>query len=139
MPTLTAADAVRRAQLLAGCFLLYLFVLPLIVEKFFPKTSGGFDQRVFVAICLVCVAEIAIALVIRSRFPLTTEEVTLPAADEPARTRKWLTIQIASYAIAMSVALYGVALRAIGAPLAKVTPFYIAALVLLIIWWPRRR
>ena len=136
MPTLTVADAVRRAQLLAGCFLLYLMVLPAIVEKFFPKTSEPLDRTVFVAICFVCVAEIGIALVIRSRYPVTTEDVALQT-DESARIRKWMTIQIASYAIATSVALYGVALRAIGTSLAEAIPFYVVALVLLVSWWPR--
>jgi hypothetical protein len=137
VPTLTVADAVRRAQLLAGCFLLYLLVLPAIVEKFFPKTSGGLDQTYFLGICFVSIAEIGIALVIRSRYPLTAEEVALET-DEAARARKWMTIQIASYAIATSVALYGVALRAIGASLTEAIPFYVVALVLLVSWWPRK-
>lgn len=137
VPTLTVADAVRRAQLLAGCFLLYLLVLPAVLEKFVAITPGALDRTVLVAVCFVCVAEIGIALVIRSRYPLTTEDVTLQT-DESSRTRKWMTMQIASYAIATSVALYGVALRAIGASLAEAMSFYAVALVLLVSWWPRK-
>lgn len=122
---------------MAICFLVYLVLLPLVVEKFVPATSQPIDRTFFVGICIVSVAEIAIALAIRNRKLPAPEEISLH--DDASRAvGKWLTIQIMSYAIAISVALYGVVLRFLGVPLIKTVPFYAVALLLLLVWWPRK-
>ncbi len=136
LPTLSVADAVRRAQLLAVCFLLYLLSLPIALE-FVAITPGAVDRTVFVAICFVCVAEIGVAFLLRGRYPLSDEAATLEPSDA-GRASKWLRIQIASYVIAVSVGLYGVVLRFVGASFKQSALFYAVALVLLISWWPRK-
>lgn len=137
MPTLTMEKAVRNARVMAICFLVYLVILPLTVEKFVQTTAPTVDRTFFTGICVVSVVEIGVALAVRIRKPLIREEI---ASQEEASSavRKWLTVQIMSYAIAISVALYGVALRFLGVSLAKTVPFYAVALLLLLGWWPRK-
>ena len=137
MPTLTIETAVRRARIIAGCFLVYLALLPFFLERFVPATSSTPDRTLFAAICIVCVVEIGVTLAIRRRTPLVREEIA-PQEAAPSATRKWLKVQMMSYAIAISVALYGVVFRVLGAELMITVPFYAVALVLLLFWWPRR-
>lgn len=122
---------------MAVCFLVYLVLLPIVVEKFVPTASQPIEQTLFVGIWIVCVTEIVVVLAIRNRKLPVPEEIVLQK-DASRAAGKWLTIQIVSYAIAISVALYGVVLRVTGASLAKAMPFYIIALVLLVVWWPRK-
>jgi hypothetical protein len=86
----------------------------------------------------VTLAEIGVALFIRNRNPLAREDIALPGDASPS-VQKWLTVQIVSYAIAISVALYGIVLRFLGGSLTKTLPFYAIAIVMLISWWPRKR
>lgn len=137
MPTLTVDLAIRRARIMVGFFLVYLVLLPLILEKFVPVTATTIDQPFFLGICIVSVLEIGVVLAVRNRYPLAREEIALQEG-ESSRVGKWLRIQIVSYAIAISVALYGVILRVLGASLIKTVPFYAVAIVLLLGWWPRK-
>lgn len=122
---------------MAGCFLVYLVLLPLVIETLVPTTSQPIDRTFFVGICIVSVAEIAIGLTIRNRKLPAREEIALQE-DASRAVGKWLTVQVVSYTIATSVALYGVVLRFLGAPLTKIVPFYAVALLLVLFWWPRK-
>lgn len=63
MPTLTIERAIRSARIMVGCFLIYLVLLPLVLETFMPSNAAAVDRTFFAAICVVSVAEIGIALV----------------------------------------------------------------------------
>src|SRR5579863_1331000 len=132
MPVTTVESAIRRTRMIAGFLLAYLVLLPIVIEQMVHVTPQKVDPTIFGAICVICAVEIVAALFIRSRYPLASEE-TASQSQDPRAIRRWLSSQIVSYAIAISTALYGVALGILGAPLRETASFYGVALVLLIL------
>lgn len=124
MPTLTIDAAIRRARVIAGSLLVYLAIVPFVLEKFVPITPRATGETIIATIYFVCVAEIGVALLMRSRYPLMREEAAVQQQDKSLRVRKWLTGQIVSYAIALSIALYGIAPRVLGGSLRESMQFY---------------
>ena len=72
-----------------------------------------------------------------ARLSLITPLLADPAA-EPARSLVALrTYHILSFALSEAVALYGFVLRVLGASRAEVSPFFVAALFLFLLCFPR--
>lgn len=90
------------------------------------------------AIAAVAVVSAAIAVVFRVRLlrPAFAQVRTDP--NDAAANKRWRAGSFVSYALALSVALYGCELRLRGTATAQALPFYVGGFVLMLLWWPRR-
>jgi len=89
------------------------------------------------AFLLLALADIAIAFVVRKRTLRKAMEGSQRNASDPTALAEWRKANVFGMVMAVSVGLYGFALRFMGASRAVSVPFYVAAVILMILWWPR--
>lgn len=77
-----------------------------------------------------------VAVVFRQMTAGSAEEVLRRTPDDAVALARWRVGQLVSYVLAESVALFGFALRFLGAPFGRVLPYYAAASVLFLVFRP---
>lgn len=75
---------------------------------------------------------------LRTRIISPAEQALRSQPDDALALARWRAGNIVSFALAEAVALYGLALRMMGATLLQALPFYAGAAALLLIFTPRR-
>jgi hypothetical protein len=78
-----------------------------------------------------------IALLLRKSLVGGAEERLQRYPEDAEAALRWQTGQFVSFAMAESVALFGLVLRVLGATLEQAAGFYAAGIGLLLIFWPR--
>jgi hypothetical protein len=86
---------------------------------------------------VLAIVEIVLALVIRKKMLPKTIEVLRHNPGDRAAIGRWQTANIYSFVIAVSVGLYGYALRFTGGSREMAAPFFVAGVILMILWRPR--
>jgi hypothetical protein len=72
----------------------------------------------------------------RKRLQPAVEKLRLDPLD-PSALKQWRGATVLILALSMSVGLYGLALRSLGAGRLISWPFYVMSLILMFIWWPQ--
>jgi hypothetical protein len=137
LPPLSFDRAYKTARIIYAAMFVYVFVVIGLVEiKLRPATKDV--TAIFPAILSVAAICMIAALVIRSR-------IVGPALDQlrqdttgSASARKWFAGSLVTFCLADAVALFGFALRMIGAGRARCSLFYIVAIAGLVIFIPQR-
>jgi hypothetical protein len=132
-------NVVKSLRILQVAMLVSIVLYIGILVRLAPQISETPRPVFLIAIMFLSVLNVGGILVIR-RLVVARAEAALRnnPADAPALVR-WRAGYIATYAIAESVALFGLVLRFIGFSLAQAAPFFVAALVLILFFGPRRR
>ncbi len=86
---------------------------------------------------IFAIVEIVLALVIRKKMLPKAIEVLRHNPGDRAAIGRWQTANIYSWAIAVSVGLYGYALRFTGGSREMAAPFFVAGVILMWLWRPR--
>lgn len=116
--------------ILCVAIVMYLYV----AETIFRPTKVA--PPLFVeAFSILCVAMVVIGLVFRRRLLPRANEGTQP--DDPKALVRWRQANILSMVLAVSVSLYGFALRAIGGSPQVTRLFFVGAAILMWVWRPR--
>jgi len=120
-----------------GVMIVSIFWYALASEYLFPHQENGLDRTIAIGFVVTCVLTIGIALIVRARMITPALAALQKAPDDAAALGRWRSGAVASDVFANAVALYGSGLRGIGGTLADSAPFYIAGLVLMVLWWPK--
>jgi hypothetical protein len=80
---------------------------------------------------------IFIALVVRSRMVTPAQEKLRVQTDDGGALKRWRIGSLISLVLVESVALYGFALRVMGGTRSHTWPFYLAAILIMLMWTPR--
>ena len=129
----SAIKVVRSIQIaLLGSVVLYVAV----GEKI------GSIQRLnnpvlFYLLSLVTITIVGVILVVRRTLVLQSAATLASRPNDAATLNRWRAGNIMTYALAESIALFGLVLRLIGFTLSQVWSFYIAAFILLLFFGPR--
>jgi hypothetical protein len=129
-------SALRVTRMIATFMLAYIPIIALVIERL-QLSPGTVDRTFFTGICGASLASIAVGFFLRRKFVENTAEALRLNSEDAAALGRWRAGQIISSAFAVSIALYGVSLRMLGAPLAQATPFYALSVALMILWWPQ--
>ncbi|MGH9705022.1 MAG: hypothetical protein ACRD4K_16730 [Candidatus Acidiferrales bacterium] len=89
------------------------------------------------AFLVLAFADIAIAFIVRGRILLKAIEGLRRNPNDPNALAEWRKGNVFGMVMAVSVGLYGFALRFMGSNRAVPVPFYVAAVMLMILWRPR--
>ncbi len=121
-----------HAALLFSC-LLYVPIGEVVASKE-PR-----DVRfLFIGLAIGGLSTLTLAMRLRPRLVGSAEETLRHNPDDAAALARWQTAQIVLYGMCEAVALYGLVLRMLGTPLIQVLPFYGGAVLLMLMWMPRR-
>lgn len=132
-----AEDKLRTLRVIHAALLLSCLIYAYIGEVAGPEESK--DMKLFLmAFGFLGATNLGIAMLLRPRFVGAAEEILRRSPDDATALQRWMTGHFVLYAMCESVALFGLVLRILGATLVQVLPFYGAAVLLMLVWVPRR-
>jgi hypothetical protein len=137
-PTPTIDGTLRVLRQIDACLIFAALLEVWLPEGLIRPAAQSLDQALYHGLGIVALLEVGAAFVVRNRM-LPSAIATLRSNPiDPHSIGRWRAASIASYALAVSVVLYGLVLRMMGATFAQGAPLYAVGLALLILWWPRR-
>jgi hypothetical protein len=91
----------------------------------------------FYVLSLATITIVGVILVVRRTLVLQSAATLATRPNDVATLNRWRVGHIMTYAMAESIALFGLVLRCVGFTLSQVWSFYIAAFILLLFFGPR--
>jgi hypothetical protein len=129
--------SLRFVRVIYGA-LLFSIVLYIVVAE----QVGGHALRdahaVLLGLAAVSLPTTVVAVMVRIKLVQPAAEILQTQPSDSAALNRWRTGTIASFVFAESIALCGFAVRFFGGTLLQASPFYAAAIALMLLWWPRR-
>jgi len=126
----------RTVRVIHFAMLTFVVALVPVGERIAKDTDDpGFLLPLFAAVAAL---DGVIALLLRKLIVSAAEERLRTHPEDGAAALRWQSGQIVSFAMAESVALFGLVARILGAPLEQAAGFYAAGIGLLLIFWPRQ-
>jgi len=95
------------------------------------------DAKTLYAISFASISLVGAILVVRKTMVLQSEAELRQKPGDPVAVARWKTGYLVTYALCEALALFGLALRVMGFTFTQVWPYYVGALVLLLLFWPR--
>lgn len=130
MDSLKSLQLIRIAMLASVVF--YAVIATLV------PASGEPNPIAFYAFTAIAIAEVAAIFVVRRALVSPVQMGAMSQPDAAKVSMKPRTVLIVIYCLSEAVALYGVVLHFLGFSLSQVGPFFVASLVLLFFFEPRR-
>ena len=130
MVSLRNLQLIRIAMLASVVF--YAIIATLI------PASGEPNPIAFYAFTAIAITEVAAIFVMRRALVSPAQMGAMPQLDETKVSMKPRTALLVIYCLSEAVALYGLVLHFLGFSLSQVAPFFVAGLVLLFFFEPRR-
>ena len=118
--------------------LLVSIALYVFIGERIGRSTGAPDRNFYFAITLVVLTIVGMIFAVWRLFVLRSEAILADQPDDAAALKRLRTGYIFTYALCETVALFGFVLRFMGFALSEVAPFYIVAIVLLLLFSPRR-
>lgn len=137
-PTPTIDGSLRVLRIIDAALIFAALLYAWLPQGLFQPATQQLDRHIYYALSVVAVVEVSVAFVIRNRMLSGVFESLGTEPADPNLHRRWRAASVVSYALALSVVVYGLVLRVMGATFAQATPFYAVGLALLVLWWPRR-
>jgi hypothetical protein len=125
-------------RLIHGFLLFSMFIYMGLGQIFVPHEQKEIKPAFLIAIGVASLATACIVLFIRAQRILPALETLRAKPDDGPSIARWRIGSVFSYALSESVMLYGFALRVMGASLPLAVPFYVGAVLLMILLWPGR-
>jgi len=133
----TIESAFRAVQSIHALFLFSIFLVLRAVEK-----VGQREQRdvhtIWLAFIVLALANIATNIFLRSKILKPAVEILRAQPDDRIGLARWRHANFALSSLSVSVMYFGFALKFLGGSPLQSFPFYLGAVVLMVIWWPRR-
>jgi hypothetical protein len=123
---------VRAALLLAIAAYVFLG------ETIASRTAVPGNSMMFQVFALVAVVTVAVMFVARRKTIAPAATTLRDHPEDAAALARWRSGYVITYALCEAVALYGFILRMLGFSLTQVAPFYLAAILLMLFYGPRR-
>ena len=129
-------DSARR--MLHVVRVVFIAVILLYVEMVYrvPSHAAPNPTMLAVLVALAC-ADIVALLIIRQILVIRPEQKLLGNSSDAKALATWKAGQIVMYAMALSIAIYGLLLHFLGFALRQVVPFFAAGILLLLVLPPR--
>jgi hypothetical protein len=138
-PAITRAtkNASVRSMRIIHILLLAAIMSYILVAERLPRPTSDAPAVIIESFLILAILDVVIAFGFRRKLlPSAIEKLQRDAGDATALGR-WRMANILSMVLAMSVALYGFALRTMGGNRRVVWPFFIASVTLMLLWRPR--
>jgi hypothetical protein len=129
---------VRGARIVHGIMLALACFYPFFAEQLHPAASGSPPQSTLLfAFGAVAALEALMAFYFRTKRVIAAVERLRMQSDDSAALADWRAGCILVTVLTFCITLHGFTLRFLGFSLAQCIPFYVAAVALLLVWWPR--
>lgn len=130
-----AADALRVLRMVQAAMIAAIFAYCFLGEAVGPADKSlGATLYILSAVAML---DAGVVVFIRSAIIPRAEDELRQAPGDPLLWRQWRTTYVIAYAVAESVALFGLLLRLLGASLGRIVPLYVIAAALIFFSSPR--
>jgi len=133
----TMESAFRAAQSIHALFLFSIFLVLRAHEKIRPREQRDV-HAIWLAFIVLALANIATNIFLRLRMLKPAVEILKVSPEDPIGLSRWKSANIGLSALTVSIMYFGFALKFLGGTALQSFPFYLVAIVLMVIWWPRR-
>jgi len=130
-----SAIKIVRAVQIAMLLSVLLFVVAGELVGSIPKLS---NPTLFYALSLATITIVGVILVVRRTLVLQSATTLAARPNDTATLQRWRAGYVMTYALSEAIAIFGLVLRLIGFSLSQVWSFYIAGIILLLFFGPRR-
>lgn len=113
--------------------ILYAFV----AEKVMQRSTSAPARSFVTGMTILAIVMIVVALSVRGRMVSPAKEKLEVEAGDVSALNRWRTGSLISLVFVESVALYGFVLRVMGGTRSQVLPFYLVAILIMLLWTPR--
>jgi F0F1-type ATP synthase membrane subunit c/vacuolar-type H+-ATPase subunit K len=113
--------------------LLYAFM----AEKVMQRAASAPSPTFVTSMTILAIAMTLIAATVRRRIVTPAIERLRVESEDPRALNRWRSGSLISFVLVECVALYGFVLRVLGASRPQTLPFYLVAILLMLIWTPR--
>ena len=117
---------------LLAAVLVYLYLCSI------AKVQSAPNPVLLRPITVVAFSEVLVLFLLRRRVLMPATEVLRTQPEDQSALAKWRAGNIASWALSLSIALYGLVLRYTGFTLRQVLPFFAVGFCLILLLPPRR-
>src|SRR5579864_3723804 len=129
--------AVKALRTVQAALLASIFLYAFVAEKMMQRPTNAPSSSLVTSITILAIAMIFTALVVRSRMVTPAQEKLRDQTDDVEALKRWRIGSLVSLVLVESVALYGFVLRFMGGTRTQSWPFYLAAILIMLVWTPR--
>jgi hypothetical protein len=131
-------SAITILQVIRFTFVASILLLASVATRIFPDSVGPPNLLVFEILTLVAVINVIWIFVMR-RFTVARAVPTLRAdPNDMGALKRWKAGYIVIYGMSEAIAGFGVVLRGLGFGMSLVAPFFLAGIILILFFTPRR-
>jgi heme/copper-type cytochrome/quinol oxidase subunit 3 len=130
------AAALRQLRTVHAIFVLVVF-MQVYVSEVAARTGTGITPSFISIIGVLACFELMIANYFRSKRTIPAMEKLRLEPNDADALKQWRAGIILTLVLVMSVALYGVVLRSLGASRRFAWPFFVVALIFMLMWRPQ--
>lgn len=131
-------SAIRTVQRVRIALLVSIVLYVPVGEGVISRHASPPNPILFHVLVLIAITNVALTLIVRRILVTRAESALADPAPGADALNRWRAGYITIYALCEAIALYGVVLRVLGFTLSQVAPFYLAAFVSLLFFFPRR-
>lgn len=130
------AKALNEMRMIHTAFLITIFLFIFVVQMS-SFAENSVSRSTEIAIACAAIADIGVGFALRKQYLNRAERAVAVEGDSEKAMRIWRLANLVSFAHAETVALFGFALKFLGASWKLAGPFFLVGFALLLLWTPR--
>jgi hypothetical protein len=130
------AASLRRMRVLQAVFMAIVVLYGYAAESLAPR-GVELDAPLFKGIAIAAACAVLLAYFMRRKKLSPALEKLRANSDDSEALKSWRSIILVSLILAEAVALFGLLIRIMGGSRGASWPFFLVALILMVIWGPR--
>jgi hypothetical protein len=132
-----AAANLNQLRIYHAILVLSLFLCAFTTERLVGRTSTGYSAILLVGILIVAGFDVRLGFYFRRTRLLPAIEKLRRDPNDSDALKQWRSAKLVSLVLALTIGLYGLAIRFFGAIRQVSWPFYLVALILMLAWRPQ--
>jgi hypothetical protein len=138
MPAVMGIDQTLRVLRIMQCVFIFTIFMYLYVISIVPHQPAELAPAMFLGLAALCLGSLAAAVFVRKRLVGGALERLRFAPDDAVAIGNWRRFTILACVLVETIALFGLALRFVGADWAHVAPFFVVAIATMVLTFPQR-
>jgi hypothetical protein len=137
-PPATTQSTLRLMRIVHGALIMSIFLYVLVCWRVGASHPEPMDESFVMALGVLSLGIIAAGFYLRSKWIGAAYESLRAKPDDPASLALWRKGGIVSACFGESVVLYGVVIYLISGNTKQAAPFFVAGLLVMLMWWPKQ-
>jgi hypothetical protein len=129
--------AIKVLRTVHAVLIMSIILYAFVAEKVMQRSTSAPARSLVTGMTILAIIMIVVALSVRRRMVSPAKEKLEVEAGDVSALNRWRTGSLISLVFVESVALYGFVLRVMGGTRSQALPFYLVAILIMLLWTPR--